>query len=80
MFGLVLAGLLCLCLGAIATASLKQSPANSKHLINKPIEDPRYDGADNCRDHPPEGMKAFENWLQRNVRGETWGIMRCEST
>ena len=23
-------------------------------------------------------MKALERWLERNVRGESWGIIRCE--
>jgi hypothetical protein len=23
-------------------------------------------------------MKALQNWLERNVRGESWGIQRCE--
>ena len=76
---LVLAGLLCLCVGAVATARLRTNPANHKSLIDKPIENPKYNPGRECRDHPPKGMRAFENWLQRNVRGETWGIMRCES-
>ena len=24
-------------------------------------------------------MKALQNWLEHNVRGETWGIYRCEN-
>jgi hypothetical protein len=79
VLSLVLAGLLCLCVGAVATARLKTNPANHRSLINKPIENPEYDPGRGCRDHPPKGMQAFEKWLQKNVRGETWGIMRCES-
>ena len=76
---LALAGLLCLCLGAVATARLSTNPANHRSLIDKPIEDSKYNPGSGCRDHPPKGMLQFERWLQQNVRGVTWGIMRCES-
>ena len=79
VLSLALVGLLCLCLGAVATARLRTNPANHKSLIDKPIEDPRYDRADGCRDTPPKGMREFQRWLERNVRGETWGIVRCEN-
>jgi hypothetical protein len=46
--------------------------------LNKPLEDFRYDEAERCRDEPPRGTKSLEKWLGRNVRGESWGIMRCE--
>jgi len=77
--GLALAGLLCLCLGAVATARLKNNPANHRSLIDKPIENSEYDPGRGCRDRPPTGMLAFQDWLQQNIRGETWGIMRCEN-
>jgi hypothetical protein len=76
---IVFAGLLCLCVGTVATARLKTNPANHKSLIDKTIEGSRYDRGEGCRDNPPKGMRAFQTWLERNVRGETWGIMRCES-
>ncbi len=79
VLGLLLVGFLCLSIGAVASARLNNNPANDKRLIDKPIEDPRYDGAHGCRNDPPKGMKALESWLEKNVRGETWGIMRCES-
>jgi hypothetical protein len=79
VFSLALAGILCLLLGAVATARLKSNPANHRSLVDKPIEDPGYDRGEGCRDRPPSGMLAFEDWLQKNIRGETWGIMRCES-
>lgn len=75
----VAVGLLCLALGAVASARLKSNPANHRSLIDKPIESPRYDRAQGCRERPPKGMKKLQIWLDRNVRGESWGIMRCES-
>lgn len=66
-------------LAAVASAGgLVPNPANHRSLVGKPIEDFRYDRATGCRDSAPRGIKALENWLERNVRGESWGIMRCE--
>ncbi|WP_346925647.1 hypothetical protein [uncultured Arthrobacter sp.] len=65
-------------LGASAVAGLRPNPANDRHLLSKPIEGFRYDDADRCRDGIPDGTKALERWLEDNVRGETWGIARCE--
>jgi hypothetical protein len=62
----------------VASANLLPNPANHRTLVSKPIEDFRYDRADSCRKEVPRGMKALQNWLERNVRGESWGIMRCE--
>ena len=72
-------GILSLMIGAIADARLSTNPANHKKLIDKPLEDSRYDGAKKCLDSPPKGMLSFEDWLGDNVRGETWGIVRCSS-
>jgi hypothetical protein len=68
---------LCLTAG-VAGASVVPNPANDRSLVGKPIEDFRYDGATSCRDGVPKGMKGLQNWLERNVRGESWGIGRCE--
>jgi hypothetical protein len=57
---------------------LVPNPANDRRLVNKPIDDESYDGADGCRKQVPKGMKALQRWLERNVRGESWGIQRCE--
>jgi hypothetical protein len=78
-----LAGLCAALLALIATAAalaggLRPNPANDPRLLNKPIEGFRYDEARRCRDEPTRGAKALEDWLDRNVRGESWGIMRCE--
>jgi hypothetical protein len=71
------AALLVVALPALA-GGLKPNPANSRHLINKPIEDEQYDPATKCRHNTPPGMKALQNWLEHNVRGESWGVYRCE--
>jgi hypothetical protein len=65
------------CVAALA-GGLSPNPANHPRLLNEPIEDFRYDEARGCRDKPTRGMKALEKWLGRNLRGESWGIMRCE--
>jgi hypothetical protein len=77
-----------LCLGAFGAGllavpsalggGLAPNPANDHRLLSKPIDDERYDSADGCRKGVPKGMEALERWLQRNVRGESWGIKRCE--
>jgi hypothetical protein len=68
---------LCACVAALA-GGLSPNPANDPRLLDKPIEGFRYDHARGCRDEPPRGMRAFQRWLNRNVRGTSWGIMRCE--
>ncbi|UJA21091.1 hypothetical protein HJD18_13305 [Thermoleophilia bacterium SCSIO 60948] len=73
-----LAALLVLGGSAVAIAGLGHNPANSKRLINKPIENFDYDTASRCKSSVPKGMREFQHWLGRNVRGETWGIYRCE--
>jgi hypothetical protein len=78
---LALAGfLLALVVGGTFASSIRpsQNPANKPSLLKKPIEDFRYDYAKRCRDDMPPGMKALQHWLQQNVRGESWGIYRCE--
>ncbi len=61
-----------------AAEGLLPNPANHRKLVNKPIEDPRYDDARKCRSKPTDGAKALVRWLGRTVRGESWGINRCE--
>ena len=74
---LALVGLLAIALPAVA-GGLRPNPANSRHLLDKPIEDEQYDRATKCRDRTPPGMKALQSWLEKNVRGDSWGIYRCE--
>jgi hypothetical protein len=66
-----------LCATAVA-GGLSPNPANHRTLVDKPIEDPRYDDANGCKRGTPKGMKALIHWLERNVRGQSWGTYRCE--
>lgn len=65
-------------LAATAAAGLVPNPANHRSLVDRPIEGYRYDEARGCADRATSGARALERWLQRNVRGESWGILRCE--
>jgi hypothetical protein len=71
-----------LCAGVLAATAvadgLVPNPANSHRLLGKPIDNEQYDPGQNCRDQVPPGMKALQHWLEQNVRGESWGIFRCE--
>ncbi|MGZ8475708.1 MAG: hypothetical protein ACXWWQ_05715, partial [Candidatus Limnocylindria bacterium] len=44
----------------------------------EPIDDYAYDRAKECRKQPTPGALALANWLGRNAKGTSWGIMRCE--
>jgi hypothetical protein len=53
-------------------------PSNpADRMTAMPIEDYRYDRSRHCVKHPTRGARALERWLVENVRGESWGIMRC---
>jgi hypothetical protein len=69
-----------LALGVAASASggLRPNPADDPRLVDEPMDGYRYDYAERCRTKVPPGMKAFQGWLEANVRGESWGIVRCE--
>ncbi|MGH2801950.1 MAG: hypothetical protein ACRDL4_02760 [Thermoleophilaceae bacterium] len=43
-----------------------------------PIDDYAYDHATECRKRPSPGALALVEWLGRNARGVSWGILRCE--
>ena len=70
-------GVLATALPAVA-GGLHAEPCQQPASAEKPIEDEQYDPATKCRDDASQGMKALQNWLEHNVRGETWGIYRCE--
>jgi hypothetical protein len=55
---------------------VRKNPADK--LASLPIEDYHYDQAKRCRKRPMPGMLALERWLEKNWRGVSWGIMRCE--
>jgi hypothetical protein len=61
-----------------ASAGLVPNPANDPLLVDEPIEDYRYDHADHCVKRAQPGARALVRWLDANVRGESWGIVRCE--
>jgi hypothetical protein len=61
-----------------ATAGLVPNPANDASLVDEPIEDYEYDDADHCVKRAQPGTRALLSWLGRNVRGESWGTVRCE--
>jgi hypothetical protein len=52
--------------------------APTASALDEPIDDYAYDRATECRKRPAPGALALENWLERNARGVSWGIMRCE--
>ena len=58
------------CLAAFAVPALAASLG--------PIDDYGYDHARKCVKRPAKGTLAMQSWLERNVRGVSWGIMRCE--
>jgi hypothetical protein len=55
---------------------VSKNPAD--RLASLPIDDYRYDYAKRCHRRPAVGVLALQRWLERNARGEFWGIMRCE--
>ena len=42
------------------------------------IDPYQYDYATKCLKHPQKGTLALQRWLEKNARGVSWGIMRCE--
>jgi hypothetical protein len=74
--GWILAAL-ALCGAALADpyGPMQGNPAD--RLAADPIEDYASDDARRCRHKPTPGALALERWLARNVRGTSWGIMRC---
>lgn len=57
-------------------APIPGNPAN--RLVDRPIEDFRYDPATHCTRKRRPGVEAFADWLARNARGVSWGTYRCE--
>ena len=75
---LALAALALLLLAAAADAfrPVRGNPAD--RLAHLPIDDYRYDYARRCVARPRPGAVALRRWLERNARGSSWGIVRCE--
>lgn len=66
-------------LPAAVQAALGPNPANDPRLIDDPIEDYRYDYAERCVDKPRDGTVSMTRWMDRHLRGELWGTVRCSS-
>jgi hypothetical protein len=60
---------------ADANGPAESNPAD--RLADQPIDDYASDDARRCRKGAMPGALALERWLVRNVRGTSWGIMRC---
>jgi hypothetical protein len=73
-----LAGALALLAPAAAPAlpSLANNPANK--MLGRGIDPIQYDRATRCTGRNTAGALALQSWLQRNARGVSWGIYRCE--
>jgi hypothetical protein len=62
-----------------ATAQLRPVAGNpADRMLSRPIDDERYDRARRCSKRPRAGTLALQAWLERNARGASWGVMRCE--
>jgi hypothetical protein len=73
---------LALCAAVLADPSLGDpyaptdlNPAD--RLAHLPVDDYSADDAIRCRRKAMPGALALERWLAQNVRGTSWGIMRC---
>ena len=77
-FATLAAAALAAAFAAAAAGGLRPNPADDRRLVGEPIERFRYDDANECREGTRKGTRALQRWLERNVRGEAWGINRCE--
>jgi hypothetical protein len=76
---LLLALLATLLAAGVAVAApygrVAHNPAD--RLAARAIDDYRYDHARDCRKRATPGALALVDWLERNIAGVFWGIMRC---
>jgi hypothetical protein len=63
---------------ALASSYPRVAGNPADRMASLPIEDYRYDHARRCYRRPSKGALALQRWLSKNVRGVSWGIMRCE--
>jgi hypothetical protein len=61
---------------AAPLAPVAGNPAD--RMLSRPIDEERYDRSRRCTRAPRAGTLALQAWLERNARGASWGIMRCE--
>ena len=55
---------------------VQENPAD--RMLRVPIDDYGHDAPKRCRRHASAGALALVSWLEHHVRGESWGILRCE--
>ena len=63
---------------AHAATPVRVSANPADRLVSQPLDAERYDRSRRCTSRPRAGTLALQAWLQRNARGVSWGIMRCE--
>ena len=63
---------------AVAGAGVGPNPADHKRLVDRPIEDYRYDPGRRCKSKTPKGTRMMIRWLERHTRGQLWSVYRCE--
>ena len=63
---------------ALLTCLILCASATSAVASLGPIDDYAYDKAKDCRKRPTPGALALVDWLEKNAKGSSWGIMRCE--
>jgi hypothetical protein len=68
---------LALCGAALADPYGPTEANPADRLAGQPIDDYRSDDARRCRRKAMPGALALERWLAANVRGASWGILRC---
>jgi hypothetical protein len=61
---------------AATPARVAANPAD--RLATQPLDPEQYDHSRHCTSRPRAGILALQAWLERNARGTSWGIMRCE--
>jgi hypothetical protein len=64
-------------LALVTCVILCASPASGLASLG-PIDDYAYDKARECRKRATPGALALVGWLEKNAKGSSWGIMRCE--
>lgn len=55
---------------------VRKNPA--ERLARKPADPERYDHARDCTRRSQPGTRRLVRWLERNAKGTSWGVYRCE--
>ena len=77
-FALALLAVLALAPSAGAATPVRVTGNPADRLASEPLDAERYDHSRRCTSRPRAGTIALQAWLQRNARGSSWGMMRCE--